>query len=180
MKSLKIYKVNPEVELPKFQTKQSACFDLAYQPNGKYEIYGRSSFGKPFARKISATVGAVSIAPGERLMMPTGLIFDIPKGYSVRVHPRSGLALNSGITLVNCEGVIDSDYIEELFILLLNASEDTATFRPGDRVAQAELVKSESYKLEETTTRPEQKTDRVGGMGSTGKNKKDVDKKVEV
>lgn len=170
MPELKIYKVNPEVELPKFQTEQSACFDLAYQPHGKHEVRGYTQAGKPFSRKISATTGVVSFTQGERLMVPTGFILDIPNGYSVRVHPRSGLALKNGIALANAEGVIDSDYVEELFVLLINHGSETFKIGPGERIAQAELVKSMSYTIQETNEKPFQKTSRSGGMGSTGKN----------
>jgi len=114
--------------------------------------------------------GTIAIAPGERMMVPTGLIFDIPEGYSVRIHPRSGISYKNGVVLANCEGVIDSDYVEEIYVLLHNTATVNFVITPGDRIAQAELVKMESYTIEETTERPAQKTDRAGGMGSTGIN----------
>jgi dUTP pyrophosphatase len=101
-------------------------------------------------------------------MVPTGLIFDIPKGYSIRVHARSGMSLKQGLVLANSEGVIDSDYVEETFVLIMNVSDNGHWLTPGDRIAQAELVKQEQFKIEERKTRPTVKTDRVGGMGSTG------------
>jgi dUTP pyrophosphatase len=101
-------------------------------------------------------------------MVPTGLIFDIPEGYSVRIHPRSGLSYKQGLILANLEAVIDSDYIHETFVLLTNISENHITINNGDRVAQAELVKQEKYAISETTNKPVQKTDRTGGLGSTG------------
>jgi dUTP pyrophosphatase len=106
--------------------------------------------------------------PGDRLMVPTGLIFDIPEGYSVRVHARSGLSLKQGLVLANSEGVIDSDYIEELFILVHNISDNGISIAHGDRIAQGELVVREAYTIGEISCHPGQKTDRVGGMGSTG------------
>jgi dUTP pyrophosphatase len=170
MTALKIYKVHPDVTLPKHQTQQSACFDLAYQPQGKATINGVNRTNSPFVRDINLGTGIVKVAPGERAMIPTGFKFDIPEGWSVRIHPRSGLSYKSGIVLANCEGVIDSDYVEEIFILLHNTSEVAFTLTPGDRIAQAELVKVEQYDVVETLTVPTQKTDRVGGMGSTGIN----------
>lgn len=104
--------------------------------------------------------------------MPTGLIFDIPEGYSVRVHARSGLSLKQGLVLVNQEGVIDSDYYHETYVLLTNISQTHANLMPGDRIAQAEMTKNAEYVLWEIDMPPQQKTDRVGGLGSTGINNK--------
>jgi dUTP pyrophosphatase len=108
------------------------------------------------------------LRPGHRYLIPTNLILDIPEGFSVRIHPRSGLALKQGLTLINCEGVIDSDYVEPIYITLLNLSDSPVEISDGDRVAQAELVRSETYEIEEVNTPPARKTSRVGGFGSTG------------
>jgi dUTP pyrophosphatase len=164
---LNFYKTHPAVQHPKFATKQSACFDLAFSSAGKREYAGYNSFNSPFTRTIQND-GKIVIMPGDRIMIPTGLILDIPEGYSVRIHARSGLSLKQGLTLINSEGVIDADYIEELFVLLTNTSENSVTISNGDRIAQGELVKKEEYGLWEITTKPFLKTDRVGGMGSTG------------
>lgn len=169
MTTLGIHKTHPDIVLPKFQTRQSACFDLAYQPHGKQTASGYNRVNKPISRQINAT-GSLVIAPAERMMVPTGLIFDIPEGFSVRVHPRSGLSFKNGIVLANCEGVIDSDYVEELYVLIHNTSDQNFVISVGDRIAQAELVCSVLTTIEEVKERPVQKTDRAGGMGSTGIN----------
>lgn len=166
MTTLKIFKTHENVELPKFQTKQSACFDLAYNNAGKQVYKGFTQNNKAFERVF--TDATILIGPHERVLVPTGLIFDIPVGYSVRIHPRSGLSFKNGLQLANCEAVIDSDYVEETFLLIHNTTEVAALFTNGDRLAQAELVKSEVYSIEGTTTQPTQKTDRAGGLGSTG------------
>ena len=141
---LKVYKLNDKATLPKFATEQSACFDIASS-----ESY--------------------IIAPGGTVAISTGLIFDIPLGYSIRLHPRSGLALKHGITMKNAEGVIDSDYTNELKVLVWNTQICTSfEINPGDRIAQGELVKNLDYTIEECYTTPVQKTNRVGGFGSTG------------
>lgn len=140
---LKVYKINETAVFPKFATQQSACFDIS--------AYG----DHVLPAKLSMAI-------------PTGLILDIPVGYSVRVHPRSGLAYKKGVTLLNAEGIIDSDYTDELKIILHNTSNLDFIIDHGDRIAQAELVKSLDYTLEECYTAPTQKTDRVGGFGSTG------------
>ena len=104
------------------------------------------------------------------MLVPTNLILDIPKGFSVKAHPRSGLSLKQGLTLFNCTGVIDSDYVDPLFITLVNISGTTRTICDGDRIIQAELQVKIDTALESTNKRPTKKTDRNGGFGSTGVN----------
>jgi len=167
MLNLKIFRTNPEVVLPKFGTEQAACFDLAYQPYGKSDYVGYNAFNATFSRPIQGA-GTLVVMPGDRIMVPTGLIFDIPEGYSVRIHPRSGLSYKQGLVLANLEAVIDSDYVQETFVLLTNLSENPQTINVGDRIAQAELIEQIMYEITETIIAPAQKTDRVGGLGSTG------------
>lgn len=166
MNRLNVYKTHPNVVLPKFATKQAACFDLSFQSAGKYEYLGYNSYNAPFKRTLYDD--RIVLMPGDRVMIPTGLIFDIPEGYSVRIHPRSGLSYKQGLVLANLEAVIDSDYVQETFVLLTNTSENPITINNGDRVAQGELVKKEEYVLWEISEAPAQKTDRTGGLGSTG------------
>lgn len=166
MNRLNVYKTHPDIVLPKFATKQSACFDLSFQAEGKATYTGYNAYNAPFTRPLST--GTIRIMPGDRILVPTGLIFDIPKGYSVRIHPRSGLSYKQGLVLANLEAVIDSDYVQETFVLLTNNSEVDQTIVHGDRIAQAELVKQEEYVLWEIMEAPGQKTDRDGGLGSTG------------
>lgn len=166
MTTLKFYKTHPHVLTPAFLTGQSACFDLSFSSAGKQRYEGYNKQNKKFDRPMSN--GTVHLMPGDRVMIPTGLILDIPAGYSVRVHPRSGLSLKQGLVLANCEGVIDSDYVNELFILMHNTSENGITINNGDRIAQGELVEHVKYNLEATLDKPGQKTERIGGMGSTG------------
>jgi dUTP pyrophosphatase len=165
MPTLKFWRVHTDVQLPKHQTDGSACFDLAFQGHGKGNVKGFTRMNKPIERVMR---GSITVSPGDRMLIPTGLVMDIPHGYSVRLHARSGTSLKQGLVLANAEGVIDSDYVEEVFILLYNMSENAHTINFGDRIAQAELVKNEEYDIEETATRPSVKSSRAGGMGSTG------------
>ena len=109
----------------------------------------------------------ITLTPGERRLVPTGLRMAIPAGYEVQIRPRSGLALKHGITLPNTPGTIDSDYRGPLGVILLNAGQKVFTIAHGDRIAQmivAPVVQA-SFELAETlddTTRGE------GGFGSTG------------
>lgn len=166
MTTLKMFRTHPAVKMPQHQTTHAACFDLAFQGSGKREIKGYSGKNKPVSRLY--TSGALTISPGDRILVPTGLILEIPEGYSVRLHARSGLSLKQGLVLANAEGVIDSDYIDEVFVLIHNISENSITINDGDRVAQAELVKNETYTIEQTPVRPIPKSNRAGGFGSTG------------
>jgi dUTP pyrophosphatase len=166
MTTLKIYKTHPDVILPTFATKQSACFDLSFQGHGKQEYKGYNDTNKMFTRPTPK--GEIFINSSERVLVPTGLIFDIPVGFSLRIHARSGLSLKEGLILANSEAVIDSDYVDEVFVLLYNRSSVGRTIRIGERIAQAELVESVQYTIKETKKQPTVKTDRTGGMGSTG------------
>ena len=111
----------------------------------------------------------ITIHPFQRVLVPTGLILDIPAGHSVRIHPRSGNAIKKGLSFINCEGIVDSDYIDPLMVPVINLSDvQTIVINNNDRIAQGELIKDLSYNIEEISSPPEQKTDREGGFGSTG------------
>ena len=168
MTTLKIYKLYPGVKIPKHQTEQSACFDLSFHGVAGVPITGYTATNKPIERFITFDRQALTISPGDRILLPTGMILDIPDGHSVRVHARSGLSLKQGLVLANAEGVIDSDYVEEVMVLMHNISDNSINIQTGDRIAQAELVRDLDYAIEESAVRPGVKTTRIGGMGSTG------------
>lgn len=126
----------------------------------------------PANKEILVSVNAdnsVSIKPGDRMLIPTGLIFSIPESHSLRIHVRSSVAFKQGLFLANSEGVIDQDYFHETFIMLVNTSTQTVNIKNEDRIAQGELVSTLSYPLVEIENKPEQISDRIGGIGSTGK-----------
>ena len=103
------------------------------------------------------------------MLVPTGLIFDLHPNESMRIHPRSGLSLKHGITVANCEGIVDADYVQQTYVLLYNISSETFLIDDGMRIAQAELIDIfEAMEIREISIRPEQKTSRNGGFGSTG------------
>lgn len=78
----------------------------------------------------------VTIAPGKRALIPTGLRMQIPRGYECQIRPRSGLALNHGITVLNTPGTVDSDSRAEIGVVLINLSDEPFTVRHGDRICQ--------------------------------------------
>lgn len=166
LQTLKIFVTHPNIVLPKFATDQAACFDIAFQGHGKHEYQGYNSVNKHFTRPTPD--GRIFVNAGERVMVPTGLIFDIPVGYSVRLHARSSTSYRQGLVLANSEAIIDSDYVEEVKVLLYNRSGVGVWINNGDRIAQAEMIKSIKYSIEKTDIAPELKGNRVGGIGSTG------------
>lgn len=169
---LKFYKLYPDVEAPGFATCGSACFDLRAHLRGTPAVQAWDPDNKiislPVVFGLNNGPISVVIPPLHRISIPTGIIFDIPEGHSVRVHARSGLALKQGLVMVNAEGIVDSDYVEESRLLMQNLSAVPITVNHGDRVAQAELIKDLEYSLDEVSERPAQKTTRAGGFGSTG------------
>lgn len=166
-KSLKIYCLYEDVILPKFETLDSACFDIRCYFNLGDKIVTYDEYNQ---KNIILVSDFLSLKPNHRILLPTGLILDIPKGYSVRLHPRSGLSLKNGITLSNCEGVIDSDFVDPLYIILYNSSKYTFKIKSGDRICQGEMIKKLPLKIKKIKKRPLQKTNRSGGFGSTGNN----------
>ena len=171
--SLKFYKTNEEAQLPTFATDKSACFDLyANLINGEEVQYYQAIATKVLPRRISFDINSnrsfIQLNDSERMLIPTGLIADIPEGFSVRLHSRSGLAFKQGVYLTNCEGIIDEDYVDPIFAMVTNISNVPVKIFGGDRICQGELVRCEKYTLDESDEAPSQKTDRDGGFGSTG------------
>lgn len=163
------YKMADDVKDPVVATANSACFDLhAYIPHGsEYTMYSKHNV-KGTGTSINVDGGMITVSPGDRFLVPTGLIFDIPNGCSVRLHARSGLSLKQGLVLANAEGVIDSDYVDPTFVMITNISDVPVDIKNGDRICQAELVYQPNFAIMPIAQAPEKKTDREGGFGSTG------------
>ena len=109
----------------------------------------------------------VVIRVGERVMVPTGLFFEIPQGYEVQVRPRSGLAVKNGVTCLNTPGTIDSDYRGEVKVILINLGQKPFTVKNGDRIAQIVVspVEQASFCKVDVLSSTERGE---GGFGSTG------------
>jgi dUTP pyrophosphatase len=97
---------------------------------------GYATAGSAGADLRSAEAGAVELAPGARRAVATGLILEIPEGFEGQVRPRSGLALQYGLTVVNAPGTIDADYRGEVKVLLINLGAEPVVIQRGDRIAQ--------------------------------------------
>jgi len=110
----------------------------------------------------------VTLQPGERALVPTGIAIALPDGYVALVHPRSGLAIKHGVTMVNAPGTIDAGYRGELHCIMINHDpKDAITFHKGDRIAQLVIQKVERAEFVEVKDLPGSGRG-VGGFGSTG------------
>ena len=111
----------------------------------------------------------ITLAPGERALVPTGIAIALPDGYVALVHPRSGLAIKHGVTMVNAPGTVDAGYRGELQIILINHDRnETVSFKRGDRIAQLVIQKVERAEFVEVHDLPGSGRG-TGGFGSTGR-----------
>jgi dUTP pyrophosphatase len=117
---------------------------------------------------LAAVDAPVTLAPGARALIPTGLTIALPAGYELQIRPRSGLALRHGIVLPNSPGTIDEDYRGELQVILLNAGDAPFTVERGARIAQAVLAPVTRARWYEVTALGATTRD-AGGFGSTGR-----------
>jgi dUTP pyrophosphatase len=143
--TVRIRKLRPDAVVPRYMTSGAGGLDLC------------AAIDAPF-----------DLDPGSRIAVSTGLAMGIPVGFEGQVRPRSGLAKNHGITLVNAPGTIDSDYTGPITVLLINLGHSVVTIKPGDRIAQlviAPVVQAELVEVDELDA-----TERgAGGFGSTGR-----------
>ncbi|MEJ2471271.1 MAG: dUTP diphosphatase [Desulfuromonadales bacterium] len=144
MVKVKIKKLHPKAVIPRYMSEHAAGLDLC------------TVIDEP-----------VILAPGERVLLPTGLALEIPPGYEGQVRPRSGLALKQGIALVNAPGTIDADYRGEVGIIVINHGRDPVTFAPGDRIAQLIIAPVTRAQLLETDELSSSERS-SGGFGHTG------------
>ncbi|MBL8549985.1 MAG: dUTP diphosphatase [Hyphomonadaceae bacterium] len=110
----------------------------------------------------------VTLKPGERTLVPTGLTIALPAGYEAQVRPRSGLALKHGITCLNSPGTVDADYRGELKVILINLGQEPFVIKRGERIAQMVIAPVTQATWETVATLPETARG-AGGFGSTGK-----------
>lgn len=116
---------------------------------------------------LAAVRAPIALAPGERALIPTGLIVALPAGHELQVRPRSGLALRHGIVLPNSPGTVDEDYRGELQVIVMNAGTATFVIERGMRIAQAILAPVVRATWREVTSLAETARG-AGGFGSTG------------
>jgi len=142
----------------------------------KVKIINRSNNALPAYETMHAAgldlrahlIEAMSIAPMQRQLIPTGLFIELPIGYEAQIRPRSGLAFKNGITVLNSPGTIDADYRGEIKVLLINFSDQVFVVEPGERIAQMVLAAHAQITWEEVTLLSETARGE-GGYGHTGK-----------
>lgn len=142
-KKFKIKKLHELAVIPEYKTSGSSGMDLS-------------------------SVEEITINPFERKLVPTGLAIQLEQGYEAQIRPRSGTSIKHGLTLINCVGTVDSDYCGQIFIPMVNISNEPYTIQVGERVAQ--MVIAEYTKVELEVVNELEETERgEGGFGSTGK-----------
>ncbi|MBO6620615.1 MAG: dUTP diphosphatase [Balneola sp.] len=133
-----------DLPLPEYESKSAAGMDI------------RAALETP-----------VTLKPGERTLIPTGLQMSIPNGFEAQIRPRSGLAIRNGITMLNSPGTIDADYRGEVKVIAINHSNEDFTVEHGDRIAQMVIAPVTQFPVKEVNDLSS--TDRgEGGFGSTG------------
>lgn len=132
-------------------------------PNPEYATEGAA--GMDIKAHIEAPILLKSL---QRKVVPTGIFVEIPHGFEIQIRPRSGMALNHGITCLNSPGTIDSDYRGEIKVILANLSDTDYTINNGDRIAQMVLASVEKISWEIVTEINESNRG-SGGFGHTGK-----------
>lgn len=133
-----------DLALPAYATEHSAGMDL-----------------------LAAVNETITLAAGERKLIPTGLSIALPDGYEAQIRPRSGLALKHGISLVNSPGTIDADYRGEVGVILINHGSESFTIERGMRIAQMVIAPYTRAQFSEVLELPSS-TRGTGGFGSTG------------
>jgi dUTP pyrophosphatase len=142
--TLEVRRLRPDAIVPRYMTADAAGMDLA-----------------------AAIDDPVVIPPGGRSGIGTGLALAIAPGYEGQVRPRSGLARDRGVTVLNAPGTIDADYRGELIVLLVNLGHESVRIEPGQRIAQLVIAKVEQSKIVEVAELASSDRGR-GGFGSTG------------
>ena len=132
-------------ELPKYETEFSSGFDVRAQIGDKF----------------------INLEPGKRALIPTGLSFEIPKGFELQVRPRSGLAVKIGVTTLNSPGTIDSDYRGEVKVIIINHGDKMFKINDQDRIAQMVLCPVVQAKFN-VVNKLSDSNRGAAGFGSTG------------
>ncbi len=143
---IRVRKIHPAAVLPQYMSAHAAGMDLC------------AALDEP-----------ITLEPGDRVVIPTGIAMAIPDGFEGQVRPRSGLAIRQGVTMLNSPGTIDADYRGEIGVIAINHGHDIVTFTHGDRIAQlviAPVVRATLQVVDELC-----ETERgQGGYGHTGLN----------
>ena len=165
--ALKVKVVNKsKFILPLYQTPGSSGVDIKCDLS-RLDI--TKLYDSYVSLKANLEAREITIKPGGRCLLPTGLFISLPEGYEAQVRPRSGLALKQGVTILNTPGTIDADYEGEIGIILVNQSNKLVKIVDGDRIAQLVFAKCEHIEWELVDSLDGNTERGTGGFGSTGK-----------
>ncbi len=142
---LRVRRVHPGAQLPKYMSDGAAGMDL-----------------------FASLDAELTILPGKRALVGSGIAVALPPGHEAQVRPRSGLAYKHGVTVLNSPGTVDEDYRGEIKVLLVNHGDEPFVVKPGERIAQLVVAKVERVTLEEQTALDDT-TRGAGGYGHTGR-----------
>lgn len=155
--------------LPAYETKGAAGMDVRadfskVSPTNPIKVFGD---GEIYFKSEAYSKTMLRLEPGSRALIPTGLKIEVPEGYFMAIHPRSGLSLKKGLTCCNAVGVCDSDYRGDVGIIIVNLGQETAWIEDGERIAQLILMPYSQFEWNQVESLD--KTERgEGGFGSTG------------
>lgn len=145
-----------------------ATIDVKIVNNSAFDLPQYATAGSAGMDLRANIAEALSLAPFERILVPTGLFMELPMGYEAQIRPRSGLAIKQGITCLNSPGTIDADYRGEIKVILINLSNEHQVISPGDRIAQ--MVIQSVTQVQWVNVNEISTTERnAGGFGHTGK-----------
>jgi len=161
--NLNFYKLDPCVPSPAYKTASAACFDLYVSFKTLVQVSTKRDIT---INKNKDNTNYIMLFPNEQYIIGTGIIFDIPQGYSLDVFIRSGISATTSISLANGTGIIDEDYTNELG-LILKVNQPTKLVEYS-RIAQARIMESNQADFFELEAPPMPKGNRSGGFGSTG------------
>lgn len=168
---VKVYNLSDK-KLPQYETRLSAGMDVRVD-------FSRNSLSNPVpvkgagqfipANEVQKT-SILTLEPGSRALIPTGICMKIPEGYECQVRPRSGLAWKEGITVLNTPGTIDADYTNEVGVIVMNTSSKTVIIEDNERIAQLVFAKTEACVWEQVGSKDDLGNSGHGtGIGHTGK-----------
>jgi len=166
MPKLYLEKTRTDAIVPAKATDDAACYDIHADLMGrkiKSYLSGSVIFGDPTIKN-----GILKLTPGERALVPTGWKMCCDPGWKIEIAPRSGNAIKKGLSLINCIGIIDSDYRDEVMLLIVNHSDWPVEVNHGERIAQLSLEKVNDIEML-IGLLPDTDSNRDGGMGSTDK-----------
>lgn len=162
-----IKKKHENVKLPNYATEGSAGFDL-YADSFLKLYSGNTEVLLKDVMRFSISKGYIVLRPFERILIGTGLYMSIPTGYELQIRDKSGIALKQGLKVMNSPGTIDSDYRDEIGVIIGNLSNALMRINLNEKIAQGILAKHETADWIEVENLTATDTERVGGFGSTG------------